>query len=159
MWWDKLVTLTYLDALCKDLDHLSRRIVFTNGCFDILHVGHLRMLQQAKHKGDILIVGLNSDKSVKEIKGADRPIIPQTYRAEMLCGFECVDYVVIFDDSTPIKVIRSIRPDILCKGSEWRYKYVTGSDIVKQKGGEMFFYDHVDGISTTDIIQQIRGEQ
>ena len=133
----------------------GKKIVFTNGCFDILHVGHLNYLQKAKKLGDVLIVAVNSDHSVKRIKGASRPINNECDRMELLAGLSCVDYVVKFDEDTPLHIINIIQPDILVKGGDYIGKEVVGREQVEQNGGMVQFIDYVDGKSTTDIINKI----
>ena len=130
----------------------EKRIVFTNGCFDILHIGHLKYLEKARSFGDILIVGVNSDSSVKRLKGEKRPINSQDDRAYILGAFECVDYVVLFDEDTPYNLIRTIAPDILVKGADYQGKEVVGQDLVK----ELKLVDFVEGKSTTKIIQKVQ---
>ena len=137
--------------LVDNLKQKDKTIVFTNGCFDILHLGHVKYLESAKNMGDILIVGLNSDASVKRLKGETRPINPQYDRAYLLAALECVDYVVIFDEDTPYELIKIVQPDILVKGGDYRYQNVVGSDIAK----EVRFVDFVEGKSTTGIIKRI----
>ena len=142
------------DKLQKTVDRLKakgKKIVFTNGCFDIIHIGHVRYLKEAKALGDILIIGLNSDKSVSSIK-PNRPINPQDHRAEVLSSFETVDYVVLFDEGTPYELIKLIQPDILVKGGDWKKEEIVGSDIAK----ETFSLPFVDGVSTTGIIEKIK---
>jgi len=147
------------------LTELKRRrdrghsIVFTNGCFDLLHVGHMRYLQAARALGDCLVVGLNSDRSVREIKGPTRPLNDQAHRAEVLAGSEAVDYVIIFDEATPMSLIQEVRPDMLVKGSDWAEKGVVGSEFVESYGGRVDLVDIVPGISTTELIERIRREQ
>ncbi len=137
--------------LVDNLKQKDKTIVFTNGCFDILHLGHVKYLESAKNMGDVLIVGLNSDASVKRLKGETRPINPQYDRAYLLAALECVDYVVIFDEDTPYELIKIVQPDILVKGGDYRYQNVVGSDIAK----EVRFVDFIDGKSTTGIINKI----
>ena len=137
--------------LVDNLKQKDKTIVFTNGCFDILHLGHVKYLESAKNMGDVLIVGLNSDASVKRLKGETRPINPQYDRAYLLAALECVDYVVIFDEDTPYELIKIVQPDILVKGGDYRYQNVVGSDIAK----EVRFVDFIDGKSTTGIINRI----
>ena len=139
----------------RDTYH-DKKIVFTNGVFDILHAGHVRYLQEARKLGDILVIGLNSDNSTKRIKGPERPINNQSDRAEVLGALKCVDYIVIFDEDTPYELIKSIQPDILVKGGDYKDKEVIGSDIVKARGGEVKLIDFVPGHSTTSIIKKIR---
>lgn len=134
----------------------SQKIVFTNGCFDLLHVGHVRYLQEAKAQGDILVLGLNSDKSVSELKGPERPIQKQNDRAEILAALACVDYVCIFDESTPIKMIESITPDILVKGGDWKPDQIVGSEHVLRNGGKVKSLLFIDGKSTTRIVEKMK---
>ncbi len=130
-------------------------IVFTNGCFDLLHVGHLRYLTFARQQGDILVVGLNSDASVKRNKGSSRPLLPELERAEMLAGLKPVDYVVIFDEDEPRDLIGEVQPDVLVKGADWAH-YVSGRDIVEANGGRVVLADLIPGRSTTSIIEAIK---
>jgi rfaE bifunctional protein nucleotidyltransferase chain/domain len=139
----------------EGLKSLGKRIVFTNGCFDILHIGHTRYLYEARCLGDHLIVAVNSDRSVRAIKGPDRPVINQDERAEMLAALACVDSVVIFDEETPLKAIEFIMPDILVKGGDWDIKDIVGSDAVMAAGGEVRGISFVEGSSTTGIIERI----
>lgn len=145
------------DLLKKVADHRKNgeKIVFTNGCFDILHVGHVRYLAAARNEGDILVVGLNSDRSTRKIKGAQRPIVQQGQRAEILASLCCVDYITIFNEQNPLALIRSIRPDILVKGDDWPEKEIIGGDIVKADGGEVVRVPVVPNISTTSILKRI----
>ncbi|MBW1846217.1 MAG: D-glycero-beta-D-manno-heptose 1-phosphate adenylyltransferase [Deltaproteobacteria bacterium] len=133
----------------------NQRIVFTNGCFDILHVGHVRYLSEAKAQGDILVVGLNSDASVRKIKEEQRPIISQDQRAEILASLRCVDYVTIFDDADPLSLISVIKPDVLVKGADWQEDDIIGADVVKENGGKVVRVSVVPDSSTSDIIQTI----
>jgi rfaE bifunctional protein nucleotidyltransferase chain/domain len=128
----------------------GKKIVFTNGCFDIIHIGHTRYLSHAKTLGDVLVVGLNSDKSVSAIKSG-RPVNPQEQRAEVLSSLEMVDYVTIFDEDTPYELIKLIQPDVLVKGGDWKKEEIVGSDIAK----ETFSLPYVRGVSTTQIIRKI----
>lgn len=132
------------------------KTVFTNGCFDLLHVGHLRYLQDAKDLGAKLIVGLNSDASVKRLKGEQRPIVPQEERREMLLGVKPVDEVIIFDEDTPLRLIEEISPDILVKGGDWAVSEIVGSDFVLKNGGEVFSLPFHPGRSSTNIISKIQ---
>ncbi|EPH08972.1 RfaE, domain I [Campylobacter ureolyticus ACS-301-V-Sch3b] len=142
-----------LDEICQILKNSDKKIVFTNGCFDILHAGHIKYLNKAKKLGDILIIGLNSDSSVKRLKGKTRPINSQNSRALLLSALEFVDFVVIFDEDTPLNLIEKIRPDILVKGADYAGKEVIGSNIAK----EVVLVDFEDGFSTTNIINKIKG--
>jgi rfaE bifunctional protein nucleotidyltransferase chain/domain len=134
----------------------GRRVVFTNGCFDILHPGHIRSLQQARELGDALIVGLNSDASVRQLKGEGRPLIPEQERAEILAALESVDAVVIFDDLTPRKVIARLLPDVLVKGGDWAGDQIVGREEVEAAGGRVVSAPVVPGYSTTEILRKIR---
>jgi rfaE bifunctional protein nucleotidyltransferase chain/domain len=134
----------------------GRRIVFTNGVFDILHPGHLRYLQQARALGDVLIVGLNSDASVRRNKGPERPINSEDERREILLALECVDAVVIFDEETPAEIIRAIQPDVLVKGADWAEDAIVGRDTVEAHGGRVVRVPIEQGHSTTEIIRKIR---
>lgn len=134
----------------------GKRVVFTNGCFDVLHPGHIRSLEAARSLGDCLIVGLNGDQSVRTLKGAGRPVIPAEERAEILASLECVDAVVVFEDSTPQKVIATLLPDVLVKGGDWPGNQIVGREEVEAAGGRVVLVEVVPGYSTTDILHQIR---
>jgi rfaE bifunctional protein nucleotidyltransferase chain/domain len=134
----------------------ARRVVFTNGCFDLLHPGHLRGLEQARELGDVLIVGLNSDASVRQLKGQGRPVLPERERAEILAALECVDAVVIFDDLTPRNVIAQLLPDVLVKGGDWPGDKIVGREEVEAAGGRVVSVPVMPGYSTTDILRKIR---
>ncbi len=136
---------------------LQKKIVFTNGCFDILHRGHIDYLAQAADLGDVLIIGLNTDKSVSKLKGPGRPIQDQQSRAMILSALHFVEAVVLFDEETPYDLIRFVRPDILVKGSDYQPEEIVGYDIVKQKNGEVVTIDFLDGFSTSNIIKKISG--
>ena len=135
----------------------GKRVVFTNGCFDVLHPGHLPSLETARALGDCLIVGLNGDESVRRLKGAGRPVIPAGERAEILASLECVDAVVVFEDLTPQKVIAALLPDVLVKGSDWPGNQIVGRAEVEAAGGRVVLVDTVPGYSTTEILKRIRG--
>lgn len=135
----------------------NKKIVFTNGCFDILHVGHVRYLQEAAGLGDILVVGLNSDESVRRLKGAERPVNSEADRAEILASLKCVSYVVIFEEDTPYNLIEKLQPDVLVKGSDYKPEEVVGKDIVEARGGCLKLISFVEGKSTTNIIKKMRG--
>ncbi|MDE3135331.1 MAG: D-glycero-beta-D-manno-heptose 1-phosphate adenylyltransferase [Acidobacteriota bacterium] len=136
--------------------HAGRRIVFTNGCFDLLHPGHIQSLERARSLGDALVVGVNSDRSVREVKGAGRPLVSETERAEVLAALEAVDWVVIFDDPTPRRLIAAVLPDILVKGGDWGEDAIVGREEVEAAGGKVVRVPVEPGYSTTDIIQRIR---
>ncbi|UCF91773.1 MAG: D-glycero-beta-D-manno-heptose 1-phosphate adenylyltransferase [Desulfobacterales bacterium] len=133
----------------------GKRVVFTNGCFDILHVGHVRYLGAASAEGDILVVGLNSDGSVRSLKGAKRPIVSQDERAEVLAALGCVDYVTIFDEADPLRLIQILQPDVLIKGGDWEEDQIIGADRVKAAGGQVRRVAVVPGASTSGIVQRI----
>jgi D-beta-D-heptose 7-phosphate kinase/D-beta-D-heptose 1-phosphate adenosyltransferase len=131
--------------------------VFTNGCFDLMHIGHTRYLQAAKSLGDVLVVGVNSDASVRSLdKSPDRPIVPQSQRAEVLAALACVDFVVIFDESDPLQLITAVQPDVLVKGGDWAIDRIVGRDIVESRGGVVKTIPLVPGLSTTSLLQRIR---
>ena len=134
----------------------GEKVVFTNGCFDILHPGHTRYLFSARELGDYLIVAVNSDLSVKAIKGEKRPVMPQEERAEVLAALSCVDGVVIFDDDNPLQVIKYLMPNILVKGGDWEKDEIIGADVVKKSGGKVKRIEYVYGFSTTEIIRKIK---
>ena len=133
----------------------NKKIVFTNGCFDILHIGHVKYLKEASQLGDILIIGLNSDDSVKRLKGPERPINYEIDRAELLAALDFVDYIVIFEEDTPYELIKRIQPDILVKGGDYCYDNVVGTDIVEKRGGKLVLIPFVEGQSTTNIIKKL----
>ena len=134
----------------------GRRVVFTNGCFDLLHPGHIRELEFARSQGDVLIVGLNSDSGVRQLKGHSRPLMPEGERAEILSALECVDGVVIFDEPTPHEVISRLIPDVLVKGQDWPLDQIVGRKEVEAAGGKVVRAPILEGFSTTAIIQKIR---
>jgi rfaE bifunctional protein nucleotidyltransferase chain/domain len=136
----------------------GKRVVFTNGCFDLLHPGHIRSLETARGLGDVLIVGVNSDESVRTLKGEGRPVIPEQERAEILASLECVDAVVIFHDFTPQRVVAALVPDVLVKGGDWPGNQIVGREEVEAAGGKVVLVDVVPGYSTTDILKKIKGE-
>jgi rfaE bifunctional protein nucleotidyltransferase chain/domain len=134
----------------------GKSVVFTNGCFDLLHPGHIHSLEAARRLGDILIVGINSDESVRVLKGEDRPLIPELERAEILANLECVDGVLVFEELTPQKVIAALLPDILVKGSDWPGSQIVGREEVEAAGGKVVLIDNMPGYSTTEILKKIR---
>jgi len=133
----------------------GKKIVFTNGCFDLLHIGHLRYLEKARALGDILVVGVNSDLSVQRLKGPGRPILPLEERMEILSALECVDYVTSFGESTPLELISLLNPDVLVKGGDWTRETTVGREVVEGSGGEVVILPFVEGNSTTNIIETI----
>jgi len=134
----------------------GRTVVFTNGCFDLLHTGHVALLEQARGQGDVLVVGLNSDRSVRELKGPGRPVLSEGERAEVLAALEAVDRVVVYDEPTPIEVIRALVPDVLVKGADWALDAIVGRDVVEAAGGRVVRVDTVPGHSTTSLVERIR---
>jgi len=134
----------------------GRRVVFTNGCFDLLHPGHIQTLEQARELGHVLIVGINSDNSVRQLKGEGRPLLAERERAEILAGMECVDAVIIFDELTPQKVIAQLLPDVLVKGGDWAGDRIVGREEVEAAGGRVVSAPVVPGYSTTEILRKIR---
>jgi rfaE bifunctional protein nucleotidyltransferase chain/domain len=147
-----------LDEIIKErirFRELKKRLVFTNGCFDILHIGHVRYLNHARTLGDALVVAVNSDRSVRLIKGESRPVIPEMERAEVLAALTSVDFVFIFDDVTPQKVIDALVPDVLVKGSDWELSDVVGRDTVENAGGSVLTVPLVEGSSTSEIIRKV----
>ena len=152
----KLVSSDEIEEIVSQLKKKGKKIVFTNGCFDLVHAGHISSFVQAKAKGDVLIVGINSDASIKRIKGDKRPIVTQMNRAKLLSALGMIDYLVIFDDDTPQKLIEKILPDVLVKGKDWEGKEVAGQDVVESHGGKVSFINLEEGLSTTNIIEKIR---
>ncbi len=151
----KIRTLPQLQPVLARLKSRGKKVVFTNGCFDLLHVGHVRYLKQARAQGDILVVGLNTDRSVRQIKGENRPIVPQRERAEVLSALECVDYVVLFDEPDPFRLIQSLRPGVLVKGADWPRNKIVGHDLVEKTGGKVVRVRLVPGTSSTGLIEKI----
>ncbi|MBF0375919.1 MAG: D-glycero-beta-D-manno-heptose 1-phosphate adenylyltransferase [Desulfamplus sp.] len=151
----KIIDRSEIESVIKTGKEKQQRIVFTNGCFDILHAGHVTYLQESAKKGDILVVGLNSDISVKKIKGDKRPIVGELDRATVLSALECVDYVVIFNEPDPENLIKNIAPDVLVKGADWSEDTIIGADFVKQAGGRVERIELVPEISTSTIIERI----
>ncbi len=139
----------------KKLKKQKKKIVFTNGCYDILHIGHIKFLKKAKEYGDILLVAINSDSSVKKIKGDKRPIVPQKERAEVLCALEFVDLITVFYEPDPYNIIKDIKPDVLIKGGDWPLQKIIGADIVKKAGGMVKNIKYIKGNSTTEIINKV----
>lgn len=151
----KVVEINELLDKIKDLKNQNKIIITTNGCFDILHVGHVRYLNQAKALGDILVMCLNTDKSVKKLKGDSRPINNENDRAEVLAGLSSVDYVVLFDEDTPSDLLAKIKPDIHVKGGDYNVENLPEAKIIQQSGGKIIFLPFVEGKSTTGIINKI----
>lgn len=153
---EKVVSLENLKALIEPLRRNGKKIVFTNGCFDLLHVGHVRSLEAARALGDLLVVGLNTDNSVARLKGPDRPIVEESHRSEVLAALACVDYIVVFSEDDPLKLITAVKPDVLVKSADWDPKMIIGRDIVEARGGIVTSTPEVGGISSTILIQRIQ---
>jgi D-beta-D-heptose 7-phosphate kinase/D-beta-D-heptose 1-phosphate adenosyltransferase len=152
---EKIKKLAELKLIVHQLKQQGKTVVFTNGCFDILHVGHVRLFQEAKALGDILIVAVNSDASVKAIKGAGRPFVPAEQRAEVVAALASVDYVIIFDEPDPLRIISEVMPQVLVKGGDWTIETIIGREVVEKAGGTVIALPFIDGISSTSIVQRI----
>jgi rfaE bifunctional protein nucleotidyltransferase chain/domain len=152
---EKIIKRETLKKKVQALKRAGKSIVFTNGCFDFLHVGHVRYLKAAKAQGDVLVVGLNSDGSVRQIKGARRPVVPEDERAEILASLACVDFVTLFDEPDPAMLIRLVMPDVLVKGSDWAMDAIVGRDIVETAGGRVVRIPLTEGVSTSGMIEKI----
>ena len=152
---DKIKPAGEMGAIARNLREQGVRIVFTNGCFDILHAGHVQYLEQARELGDVLIVGLNSDSSIRRLKGFGRPIVAQQDRACVLAALGCVDYVVVFDTDTPLELITLLRPGVLVKGGDWQVEDIVGSEVVLADGGKVLSLPFREGLSTTSLIRRI----
>jgi D-beta-D-heptose 7-phosphate kinase/D-beta-D-heptose 1-phosphate adenosyltransferase len=156
---EKVMTIAQLVPLLERARRDKQRIVFTNGCFDLMHIGHARYLQAAKALGDLLVVGVNSDASVKSLnKAPDRPIVGEAQRAEVVAAIGCVDYVVIFPEPDPLSLITALQPDVLVKGGDWPVDRIIGRDVVERRGGPVKTIPLVPGISTTALIERIRSQ-
>lgn len=151
----KVRALLELVEIVRERRALGHRVVFTNGCFDLLHRGHTRLLQQARELGDLLIVGLNSDASVRRVKGPSRPVLSEEERAEVLSALASVDYVVFFDDPDPGSTIAALQPDVLAKGADWAKDQIVGRETVEGRGGRVVTIPLVEGSSTSGIIDRI----
>ncbi len=153
----KVTTREELASLLAERRRQQQRVVFTNGCFDLMHIGHIRYLQAARNLGDVLVVGVNSDSSVRTLdKGTDRPIVPDVQRAEVLAALACVDYVVIFPEPDPGALIATLQPDILVKGGDLPVDRIVGRETVEARGGRVQTIPLVPGVSTTTLVQRIR---
>ena len=141
--------------IIKNLKAKGKRIVFTNGCFDLLHIGHVRYLEKARTLGDALVVGVNSDSSVRKLKGPKRPVLPAKERAEILSGLGCVDYITIFDELDPLKLITSLHPNVLVKGGDWTKEQIVGREVLERSGGKVVIIRFVKGASTSTLIETI----
>lgn len=152
----KILDLQVLLSKREALRREGRTVVFTNGCFDLLHLGHVRYLAQARSLGDALVVALNSDRSVRELKGEGRPILSERERAELIAALQAVDYVIVFDERTPRELIAKLLPDVLVKGGDWLPDEIVGREEVEAAGGRVLSLPYVEGSSTTDIITRIK---
>jgi rfaE bifunctional protein nucleotidyltransferase chain/domain len=152
---NKIVSFADISAIAEQFRKDGKTIVFTNGCFDLVHAGHVSYLSAAAKLGDVLILGLNTDASVRKIKGEKRPVIGQEERTLVVAAFQMVDYVVLFDAPDPLNLIETIRPDVLVKGADWPMEAIVGADFVTARGGRVARIDLAPGISTTTIIQRI----
>ena len=153
---NKIIKKEELEVIVDELKRKGKRVVFTSGCFDIIHAGHVMYLSEAREKGDVLVVLLNSDLSVKNLKGSKRPIVPENERAYVLAGLESVSFVCLFDDDTPCSIIRRIKPDVVVKGGDYKGKYIPEMDMVSEYGGVVDYVHLKEGWSTTNIIEKIR---
>jgi len=149
--------MDYLDIIQKEREK-GKKIVFTNGCFDIIHAGHVDYLEKAKSLGDFLVVGLNSDESVKRLKGSTRPVNPVDQRKKVLQALKPVDLVIVFEEDTPERLIKEIKPDVLVKGGDWKIENIVGADFVMSYGGKVYTIDFVYDASTTKIIEKVKNE-
>jgi rfaE bifunctional protein nucleotidyltransferase chain/domain len=152
---DHIVPVDLLKEQLRKIQQSGKKVVFTNGCFDLLHPGHVSYLEQARALGDALVVAINSDQSVRRLKGNDRPILDQDIRSIMLAALRWVDYVAIFDDPDPLKLIALLEPDILVKGGDWRLQDIVGRELVEARGGQVFSLPFVGSYSTSNIIADI----
>jgi len=153
---NKLRTWEEITTIIQDLKADNKKIVFTNGCFDVIHAGHVKYLSEARDLGDVLILGLNSDLSVKRLKGNSRPINSEEDRSIVLSALTSISYIIIFEDDTPYKLIKHIKPNILVKGGDWKPEDIVGSDIVSSYNGEVRNLSYINGKSSTDIINKIK---
>lgn len=152
---DKIKTLNQLSRITKSLKKSGKIVAFTNGCFDIIHAGHVKYLEAAKKKCNVLIVGVNSNSSVKKIKGEKRPVINESQRANIIAALESVNYVIIFKEKTPLNLIARLKPNMLIKASDWKKKDIVGADFVKSYGGRVITSPYTKGYSSTSIIKSI----
>ncbi len=153
---NKILERNALKDKLEELRQKGKKIAFTNGCFDILHVGHVRYLREAKKTADVLILALNSDSSVRSLKGEERPLMPEKERAEILAALEFIDFVTIFKESTPLELINYLKPDILIKGGDWAEEKIVGRKEIKKWGGRVAIIPEVEGKSTTNIVEKIK---
>ena len=152
---EKISNLSTLKKIISRLKKAGKKVVFTNGCFDLLHYGHVKYLQDARSKGDVLVVAVNSDSSVRKIKGKKRPIVNEKDRLGIIAALQSVDYAVLFKEKTPLKVIKLLKPDILVKGADWDKNNIVGADYVARTGGRVYTIKLIKGRSTTNLIEKI----
>lgn len=155
----KVSTPSKLERRIAGARRSGKRVVFTNGCFDLIHPGHVRYLRAAKRLGDILVVALNSDRSVRRLKGQGRPLVPQRDRCEVMAALEMVDYVTVFSEDTPYKLIEKLRPDVLVKGGDWKADQIVGADLVQARGGRVRSLPFARGYSTTKLVHQVERQR
>ena len=155
-WRNKIVSLATLSRVARRAKTRGKRVVFTNGCFDLLHAGHVTLLERARRQGNLLVVGLNSDRSVRALKGAGRPLVGQRDRARVLAALEAVDHVVIFHEPTPARLISRLLPDVLVKGADWGPGAIVGAETVRRAGGKVVRLPLVKGRSTSQLIARVR---
>jgi len=153
---EKVLDRNTLKEKADSLRKAGERVVFTNGCFDLLHIGHVRYLQEARKLGDCLVVAVNSDSSVQQIKESGRPVIPEGQRAEVVAALGCVDWVTIFDEPDPLDLIRLLKPDVLVKGTDWSEEEIVGAPDVREAGGQVIRIPLVPGSSTSVILEKVR---
>lgn len=153
---EKIKTRPEIKNVVHELKREGKKVVFTNGCFDLLHPGHIRYLEKARRNGDALVVAINSDRSVQRLKGKGRPVMPELERCEVLGALSCVDFVTIFDEDTPEKIIKELLPNVLVKGGDWPVDRIVGKEIVEAAGGKVVSIDFERGFSTSDIISRVR---
>ena len=153
--YGKIKSAEELKAVVAGAKAEGKKVVFTNGCFDLLHRGHLHLLREAKKLGDILIVAINNDLSVKKLKGPKRPILPEADRAELIGALEMVDYVTLFHEADPYHLIKELQPNILVKGGDWTTERIIGGDVVEKEGGRVVAVPYLDGYSTTQMIERM----
>jgi len=152
----KVLSLKQLLPVVRKLRRQRKKIAFTNGCFDILHIGHLDSLERIKKRANVLIVAVNSDSSVRRNKGKGRPVVPAAERARLVAALKPVDYVVLFSEETPLKVIRAVQPDLLAKGGDWKPSQIVGSAVVRARGGQVISVPYLKGHSTTRLLDSLR---
>jgi len=152
---DKILSIDQLEKVCSLARERRQHVVFTNGCFDLLHIGHVRYLEAARNLGDLLVVAVNSDSSVRVIKGEKRPINSEADRMETLAAVESVDFVTLFHDPDPYRIISELQPDVLVKGGDWPIEKIIGREIVENRGGQVISVGYIEGASTTGIIERI----